>query len=174
MSIEALSVASEAYPLVKTGGLADVVGALPPALKAERVAVRTLIPGYPQVLKRIRRAEAVHAFPALGGGPARLLAARAQGLDLLVLDAPHLFDRGGGPYAGPDGGDWPDNSIRFAALARAAASAGQGVLAGWRPEVVHAHDWQAGSRPRPRSAPARARAAKRWGLSGQSAPSGAA
>ena len=144
MSIEALSVASEAYPLVKTGGLADVVGALPPALKAERVAVRTLIPGYPQVLKRIRRAEAVHAFPALGGGPARLLAARAQGLDLLVLDAPHLFDRGGGPYAGPDGGDWPDNSIRFAALARAAASVGQGVLAGWRPEVVHAHDWQAG------------------------------
>ena len=143
MPVEVLSVASEVYPLVKTGGLADVVGALPSALKAERVAVRTLIPGYPQVIKRLRRAEAVKVFDALGGGPARLLAARVAGLDLFVLDAPHLFDRPGGPYGGP-GGEWPDNAVRFAALARAAASVGQGVLESWRPDVVHAHDWQAG------------------------------
>ena len=144
MSVEVLAVASEAYPLIKTGGLADVVGALPPALKAEGVAVRTLIPGYPQVMKRLRRPEAVHAFPALGGGPARLLAARVAGLELFVLDAPHLFGRLGGPYAGPDGADWPDNAVRFAALARAGASLGQGLLEAWRPDVVHAHDWQAG------------------------------
>ena len=144
MPIDVLSVASEAYPLIKTGGLADVVGALPPALRAEGVAVRTLIPGYPQVMKRLRRPEAVHAFETLGGGPARLLAARAQGLDLFVLDAPHLFGRPGGPYAGPDGAEWPDNGIRFGALARAGASLGRGVLEGWRPDVVHAHDWQAG------------------------------
>ena len=143
MPVEVLSVASEVYPLVKTGGLADVGGALPSALKAERVAVRTLIPGYPQVIKRLRRAEAVKVFDALGGGPARLLAARVAGLDLFVLDAPHLFDRPGGPYGGP-GGEWPDNAVRFAALARAAASVGQGVLESWRPDVVHAHDWQAG------------------------------
>ncbi len=144
MPIHVLSVASEAYPLIKTGGLADVVGALPPAVKAEGVAVRTLIPGYPQVIKRLKRPEVVHAFETLGGGPARLLAVRAQGLELFVLDAPHLFDRPGGPYVGPDGADWPDNAIRFAALARAGASLGQGVLEAWRPDVVHAHDWQAG------------------------------
>ena len=143
MPIEALSVASEAYPLIKTGGLADVVGALPLALKPENVALRTLIPGYPAVTKRLRRAQAVHAFDALAGGPARLLAAKAGGLDLFVLDAPHLFARRGGPYAGPEG-EWPDNAIRFAALARAGASIGQGLLPAWRPDVVHAHDWQAG------------------------------
>ena len=65
-------------------------------------------------------------------------------MELFVLDAPHLFGRPGGPYTGPDGADWPDNAIRFAALARAGASLGQGVLEAWRPDVVHAHDWQAG------------------------------
>ena len=143
MPIEALSVASEAYPLIKTGGLADVVGALPLALKPENVVLRTLIPGYPVVTKRLRRAETVHSFEALGGGPARLLAARAGGLDVFVLEAPHLYGRPGGPYGGP-AGEWPDNAVRFAALARAGASLGQGVLPAWRPDVVHAHDWQAG------------------------------
>ena len=144
MPIEVLCVASEAFPLIKTGGLADVVGALPPALKPQGVAVRTLIPGYPQVMKRLRRAQAVHSFQTLAGGPARLLAARTQGLELFVLDAPHLFDRPGGPYGDIAGAEWPDNAVRFAALARAGASLGQGAVPSWRPDVVHAHDWQAG------------------------------
>ncbi|WP_338665833.1 glycogen synthase GlgA [Pararoseomonas sp. SCSIO 73927] len=144
MTLPVLSVASECYPLIKTGGLADVVGALPLALAAESVGMRTLLPGYPAVLGRLDGAEPVHGFDDLFGGPARLLAARHAGLDLLVLDSPHLFDRPGGPYADPQGRDWPDNPQRFAALSWAAAAIGRGALPGWVPAVVHAHDWQAG------------------------------
>lgn len=146
-ALRVLSVASECFPLVKTGGLADVVGALPGALEGCGVAVRTLIPAYPAVLARAAGAEAVHRFDDLFGGPARVLAAREAGLDLLLLDAPHLYARPGGPYADSWSRDWPDNPQRFAALCWAAAEIGRGALPGWRPDVVHAHDWQAGLLP---------------------------
>jgi starch synthase len=142
--LDALSVASEVYPLVKTGGLADVAGALPGALLAENVALRTLCPGYRPVLAALKKAETVAQFPDLFGGPARLLAGKAGALDLFALDAPHLYDRDGGPYAGPDGRDFTDNAFRFAALAKVGAALGQGLVAGFAPGVVHAHDWQAG------------------------------
>jgi len=142
--VEVLAVASEIYPLIKTGGLADVTGALPGALKAEGVTVRTLVPGYPAVMSAIRRAQPAHAYDHLMGGPARLLSATAAGLTLWVLDAPHLYSRQGGPYADPGGRDWPDNPARFAALARAGADLGLRLVDGYTPAVVHAHDWQAG------------------------------
>jgi starch synthase len=146
-AVDVLSVASEIYPLVKTGGLADVVGALPKALAAEGVRMRTLIPGYPDVMLALREAAEVHAFGDLPGGPARLLAARVAGLDLLVLDAPKLYARSGNPYTGTDGKDWPDNALRFGALAAAAAGIARGAVAAFRPNVVHGHDWQAGLVP---------------------------
>ena len=142
-----LSIASEVYPLIKTGGLADVAGALPAALKPEGFALRTLLPGYPAVMKALRRAETAHAFDDLFGAPARLLSGRVKGLDLFVLDAPHLYDRPGNPYLGPSGTDWPDNAFRFAALGRVGASLGQGLLAAFTPAIVHCHDWQAGLAP---------------------------
>jgi starch synthase len=145
--MDVLSVASEAFPLVKTGGLADVVGALPGALAAEGIAVRTLLPGYPAVLAALGTAETVWRFPDLFGGPAQLLAGHAGGLDVFVLDATHLYARAGNPYVGPDGRDWPDNAQRFAALARVGAAIAQGLLPGWRPSVAHAHDWQTGLLP---------------------------
>lgn len=142
----ALGVASECAPLVKTGGLADVAGALPAALAAQGWGLRTLIPGYPGVMKAIARARARSVLEEsdLFGGPARVLTAQAAGLDLLVLDAPHLFDRPGTPYLDASGHDWPDNDARFAALSWVAARIGAGALKGWRPELVHLHDWQAG------------------------------
>lgn len=136
-----LAVASEAVPLVKTGGLADVVGALPGALAAEGIAVTTLLPGYPAVLRALDGAEQAARFEGLPGGPARVLRGRAGPLDLAVLDAPALFNRPGNPYLGPDRIDWADNGIRFAALGAAAsrlATEGAGF------DAVHAHDWQAG------------------------------
>ena len=145
--LRVLSVASEVFPLVKTGGLADVTGALPGALEEAGVAVRTLIPGYPAVIGAIEGTQPVYRVADLFGGPAQVLAARAAGLDLLVLDAPHLYARPGNPYLGADGKDWPDNALRFAALAHVAADIGGGVIAGYRPDVVHAHDWQAGLAP---------------------------
>jgi starch synthase len=142
--IGVLAVCSEIYPLIKTGGLADVTGALPAALAGEGIEVRTLIPGYPAVTGALERARTVRAEADLFGGPARLLSGRAGGLDLLVLDAPHLYARPGNPYQGPDGRDWPDNAVRFAALAWVAADIGGGALEEFVPEILHSHDWQAG------------------------------
>ena len=145
--MKVLSVASEVFPLVKTGGLADVAGALPGALVSEDVDVRTLIPAYPAVKDKLRDLESVHEYADLFGAPSRVLAGRTAGLDIFVLDAPHLFDRPGNPYLGPDGTDWPDNARRFAALARVGADIGLGAVGAFQPDVVHAHDWHAGLVP---------------------------
>ncbi len=144
---QALSVASECAPLVKTGGLADVAGALPAALASEGWRLRTLLPGYPAVLAAIVPGKSVWGDANLFGGPAELIEASGGGLDLLVLKAPHLYDRPGSIYLGPDGHDWPDNPERFAALCWVAAAVAVGGADGWRPEVIHLHDWQAGLTP---------------------------
>ncbi|MCC8962611.1 glycogen synthase GlgA [Bradyrhizobium sp. Pear76] len=146
-SLRVLAVASEVYPIVKTGGLADVVGALPAALKEHGVATRTLVPGYPAVLNALDSAETLLHWPEFYGGPIRVLAGTHAGLDLYALDAPHLYARPGNPYVGPDGRDWPDNGIRFAALSRMAAEIGRGAIPSFVPDIVHAHDWQAGLAP---------------------------
>jgi len=99
------------------------------------------------VIDALSDAETACVYPQLHGGPARLLAAHVAGLDLLVLDAPHLYARPGNPYLGPDGKPWPDNAFRFAALAQCAVSIARGVVARLVPDVVHAHDWQAGLVP---------------------------
>ncbi|WP_170842472.1 glycogen synthase GlgA [Aureimonas jatrophae] len=142
-----LSVASEVFPLVKTGGLADVAGALPLALARLGVETRTLLPAYPTLAETLGAGTELARIDDLFGGPARLVAAAVDGLDILLLDAPHLFDRPGGPYVGPNGYDYPDNWARFAALGRAGALIGQGLLPDWRPDVLHAHDWQAALAP---------------------------
>jgi starch synthase len=145
--LNVLAVASEIFPMIKTGGLADVIGALPAALAEQGIAVRTLIPGYPAVTEAIDDVQTVHGETDLFGGAARLLTARAADLDLLVLDAPHLYARRGNPYLGPDGRDWPDNAIRFAALSRIAADICGGAVRGYAPAVLQAHDWQTGLAP---------------------------
>jgi starch synthase len=141
---DVLSVASEAYPLIKTGGLADVVGALPKALAPEGIGVKTLLPGYPSVLKQLGTAETVHRFDEFFGGPAQLLLGNGSGLDVIAIDAPHLYDRPGGPYSGPDGKDWPDNPQRFAALGKAAELLARGLVPRLTPRILHLHDWQSG------------------------------
>jgi starch synthase len=143
--VKVLSVASECFPLVKTGGLADVAGALPAALAREGVEMRVLLPGYPAVLAAL--AGEIVLERELFGGPVRVLAGEAAGLSLLAIDAPHLYARPGNPYTGPDGRDWPDNPQRFAALARIAADIGLGAAKNFVPDVLHAHDWQAGLTP---------------------------
>ena len=145
--IQVLSVASECVPLVKTGGLADVAGALPAALAPHGVAMRTLIPGYPAVLSAQPDATAVFDIPGLFGGPARILRGALGDHPLYILDAPHLYTRGGTIYLAPDGTDWPDNPQRFAALSKAAALIAQHGVEGWMPQALHLHDWQAGFAP---------------------------
>ena len=145
--MQILSVASEAYPLVKTGGLADVVGALPAALKPHGMIVTTLLPGYPSVLAGIKQAGIAHQYADLLGHPARLLKSEMDGHPLLILDSAELFARAGGPYSDSKGAEWKDNWRRFAALGRAAADLASGAIAKLTFDVLHAHDWQAGLAP---------------------------
>jgi starch synthase len=141
-----LSVASECVPLVKTGGLADVVGALPGALAETGWDMRVLLPAYRSLRAQSKDWPVVWEEADLWGGPGRVLAGEVAGVPLLLLDAPHLYDREGGPYSGPTG-EHPDNAIRFAALSWVGARIAREGLAGWKPDVLHAHDWQAGFAP---------------------------
>lgn len=141
--MDVLAVTPEIFPLIKTGGLADVTGALPLALAAKGVNTRTLIPGYTSVMARITPSEPVLEYALLQGGAATVRTAASGGLDLFVLDAPHLFDRPGGPYGDTTGADWPDNWRRFAALSQVGGDIAGGAVSSYRPDVVHAHDWQA-------------------------------
>ena len=143
MTIRVLSVASEAVPLVKTGGLADVAGALPAAVAPHGIEMTTLLPGYPSVMHAIGKGRTMHAYPDLLGEPARLIAGKLSANRLIVLDAPAYFARESGPYADPSGRDWADNWRRFAAFGRAAADLAAGATKGRRFDVIHAHDWQA-------------------------------
>ncbi len=142
-----LSVASECVPLIKTGGLADVVGALPRALAAVGWEMRVLLPAYRSLRPSLEKMDELWADPDLFGGAARVMAGAVAGIEVLLLDAPHLYDREGGPYSGPHG-DWFDNARRFASLSWAGAKiARDGLRDGWKPDVLHAHDWQAGLAP---------------------------
>ena len=142
-----LSAASEIFPLVKTGGLADVTGALPAALAAQGISVLSIIPGYPAVMAALEDAAVLHVYADLFGGKARLMRGRAKGLEVIAVDAPHLYDRPGNPYLGADGKDWPDNARRFAALSRAAADVAQGRAGDAGADILHCHDWQAALAP---------------------------
>lgn len=142
-----LSVTSECVPFVKTGGLADVAGALPGALTPLGHQMRTLLPGYPSVLKGLRKPQVVMEEDDLFGGPARVLYAKSKGLHLYVVDADHLFNRAGSPYLDDSGKDYSDNPERFAALSWVAMLLARDGGDGWVPDVVHVHDWQGGLAP---------------------------
>lgn len=149
--MKVLFVTSEAFPLLKTGGLGDVAGALPVALSGLGVDVRILMPGYPDAMKRAcDKGEPIDLGDPLDAGAARLVPARMPDsrLPVWLIDCPALYDRPGGPYTQADGTDWPDNHLRFALLGRVAAMLCMaGSFIGWRPDVVHGHDWQTGLTP---------------------------
>jgi len=145
-----LFVASECAGLVKTGGLADVAAALPKALCQMGVDVRVMLPGYPSVLTATPKATERVRLAATAGLPgARVLeTVLPSGVSAYVLECPELYARGGGPYQDEMGIDWADNARRFGLLGRAASLlAMSSTPLSWRPELVHAHDWQAGLAP---------------------------
>lgn len=124
-----------------------MVGALPEAVEPHNVEMTLFLPGYPAVMRALGRKRMIHKYESLLGAPARILSARQQGRQILILDCPSCFEREGGPYADAMGRDWFDNGLRFAALAKAAADVAAG-RAGLKPfDVLHAHDWQSGLAP---------------------------
>jgi starch synthase len=140
----------ECAPLVKTGGLGDVAGALPIALRQIGLDARVILPGYPTVLAALAGARNAGRIDAIARLPAaRLLEAELPtGVPAWVVDCPALYDRDGGPYQDAGGADWEDNPLRFGLLSRVAAllTAWQSPI-GWRPQLVHANDWQTGLVP---------------------------
>ncbi|MBX9635454.1 MAG: glycogen synthase GlgA [Magnetospirillum sp.] len=143
---------SEAFPLVKTGGLADVSGALPAALAQAGQDVRVLLPGYPEALDKAegKRQVANLGDPLSVGAEAKLISAKlpGSGVPLWLIDCPALYDRKGGPYQDVDGSEYADNHLRFGLLSWAAAhlSIAASPLK-WRPDVLHCHDWQTALAP---------------------------
>jgi starch synthase len=149
--MKVLFVASEAHPLVKTGGLGDVCGSLPAALQSLGVDVRLLLPGYHDALRSLRDLRRVGRFavPPLAH-PIHLLEATLPDSEVTVwfVDFPPAFDRSGNPYLDTHGRPWPDNAARFALLSRAAvAIALRRAGLAWKPDIVHCHDWQSGLVP---------------------------
>ncbi|MDP4299551.1 glycogen synthase GlgA [Leptothrix discophora] len=145
-----LQTCAEIFPLLKTGGLADVAGALPAALAEQGGDVRVLLPGFPAIQAGL--ANAVDLGPlqppgAIGLGQAiRLLRGTLPGCGgviAYVIDAPGYYQRDGGPYQDARGTPWGDNHLRFALLGWTAARLADGADASWSAEIVHAHDWHA-------------------------------
>jgi starch synthase len=139
-----LMVGSEAVPFSKTGGLADVLGALPPALARAGWRVTVVLPRY----RGVAVDSPVERFTVSVGGFARELAfftaELGDGALAVLVDCPELFDRDG--LYGPDAStDYPENPRRFGTLARAALEYCSRV--GEAPSIIHAHDWQTGLVP---------------------------
>ncbi|OGS91992.1 MAG: starch synthase [Gallionellales bacterium GWA2_60_18] len=148
--LKVLYAASEAAPLIKTGGLADVSAALPAALRELGADVRLLLPGYRQVVAQLPQLKPVATFDNLPGFPPSLLlsASMPNGVPLLVLDCPSLYLRDGGPYQDAHGNDWPDNHLRFGLLSKVAAILGSSASPlAWHPDLLHCNDWQTALAP---------------------------
>ena len=145
--MKVLHAAAEVFPLVKTGGLADVLGALPEALIKAGADVRLVLPGLPAILKGVERQQVVCEMgAAFGAGRVTLRLGRLahNKVAAYVIDAPYLYQRPGNPYLAPDGNEWLDNLQRFGLLGWVAAHLAAGELdTGWTPDVLHAHDWHA-------------------------------
>ncbi len=146
-----LFVASEAHPLVKTGGLGDVAGSLPVALQSLRADVRLLLPGYRDAMAHAGRLKPVAtlAIPGLGS-PVKILEGKLPGTSVVtwLVDFPPAYDRPGNPYLDPRGQPWTDNAMRYTLLAHVSTALALGCTElKWHPDVVHCHDWQTGLVP---------------------------
>ena len=141
--MQVLHVCSEMFPLLKTGGLADVVGALPAAQIAEGADVRVLLPAFPDVRNGIPDTVLVAEIDSFAGRVG-LRYDTYHGVGIYLIDAPWLYDRPGSPYHDQSMYAYPDNHRRFALLGWMACELAKGLDRYWRPQLVHAHDWHAG------------------------------
>jgi starch synthase len=147
--VRVLHAAAELFPWVRTGGLGDVIAALPPALLGLGIDARLVLPGFAGFVDAFELGQSIRLrtpFAVERVRVARTLLPES-GVAAYIVDHPAFYDRLGNPYAAPDGGEWPDNHRRFALLGWVAAALAQGADPNWRPDILHCHDWHAGLAP---------------------------
>lgn len=148
---------SEAFPLIKTGGLADVSGALPKAI-SQLVGfngdIKIVMPGYAAVLQKLKSPQTIANIEVLGHACTLILGKMPEnidghGLDVIAIQNAHLYERAGGPYSDENGIDWVDNPLRFGVLSRVASllCSAQSPLTDWLPDLIQCNDWQTGLAP---------------------------
>lgn len=147
-----LFVTSEAFPLIKTGGLADVSGSLPSALQHIGVDVRLLLPGYPAALDKLSNLQTIaqlENLPVINQASLMMGTIKDTNVQVMVIKAAGLYEREGGPYADENGLEWLDNPLRFGVLSKVAAilSGPHSPIKDWQPDIVHCNDWQTGLTP---------------------------
>ncbi len=145
-----LFVSSEIYPLIKTGGLADVSGALPQALKQLKVDIRLLLPAYKGILAQCKKPTLLGSLEVFSGMHCQLYETTLTNskVPLILIEQASLFEREGGPYNNPQQEDWHDNALRFGLLSKVAALLSlPNNLLKWQPDIVHCNDWQTGLTP---------------------------
>ncbi len=149
MQARVLLVTSEAVPLVKTGGLADAIGALAHTLHQLGIDVTVMLPGYPEAIQQAHDVKEVAVLEDLPGGAGKLLLGKMPdtGISVLLLDTPSFSRKTANPYVDEAGNEHSDNPVNFAALAFAATAICEGKTALPVPHVVHANDWHAGLIP---------------------------
>jgi starch synthase len=148
--LRVLFVSSEAYPLIKTGGLADVSGSLPAALKQTGIDIRLLIPGYPAVLEKVENQRSLGNLQVYSYLSCEIIVGNMPNstLDVIIIKNTMLYERDGGPYINTLNQDWHDNPLRFGVLSKVASIlTSKTTLWDWVPEIVHCNDWQTGFTP---------------------------
>jgi starch synthase len=151
-NVHVLFVTSEAFPLIKTGGLADVSGALPKAiahLPNFKGEIRLLIPAYDGVISKLTSVKQVATIQALGQQCELLMGKMPDSaIKVIAIKNVALYERGGNPYTDENGRDWPDNALRFGVLSRVASLLTKlDSPLDWKPDLVHCNDWQTGLVP---------------------------
>jgi starch synthase len=144
-----LFASSEVYPLIKTGGLADVSGQLPKALHDNGADVRIIMPAYRGVSGNLSALRTIASLQ-IDNHDVEILESRLPGsaIKLWLVNCPELYDRDGSPYQDPSGNDWPDNAERFAVYNRTVCAIALGdIEIDWRADIVHCNDWQTGLIP---------------------------
>lgn len=145
-----LFVTSEAYPLIKTGGLGDVSNSLPNSLQQHKADVRLIMPAYRDVLSQLEKFEILGWVKVGPHQEIRVLQTSHPAFEMPIwlVDCPPVFGRTGNPYTHPSGQDWHDNPQRFALFCHVAALMAIDTLDnGWKADIVHTNDWQTGLVP---------------------------
>ncbi|MGD8784765.1 MAG: glycogen/starch synthase, partial [Thioalkalispiraceae bacterium] len=145
-----LFASSEVYPLIKTGGLADVSGSLPHVLHKMGHGVQVILPAYQAVMSRLKQPAKTCLETSILNYSVSLRQTSLPGtrVPVLLVDCPALFGRTGNPYLDESGEPWPDNANRFTVFNRMICSVALDRCGlNWQPDVVHCNDWQTGLVP---------------------------